>query len=214
MPTEPKTLKVKPARGRRPDPAKEEAILDAARELFLEFGYGANIDDIAERAGVVKQTIYARFKSKDELFAATVRASAEELVAPLKAGTAPGRPREALIAFGEQYHRIVLEPRRILMQRLMIGEATKFPDLARRYYEAGPCYVRGRLANWLNEMTGAGALRIEDAEIAASQFLGLIKGVEHLGALLGVGAAEDELQMRRRIASSVDAFLRIYRPEP
>ncbi len=64
------------ARGRRPDPSKEQAILDAAQALFLEKGYGASVDEIAERAGVVKQTVYSRFRSKEDLFAACVRAAA------------------------------------------------------------------------------------------------------------------------------------------
>lgn len=197
-------------RGRRPDPLKEQAILEAAQALFLEKGYVASVDEIAERAGVVKQTVYSRFRSKEDLFAACVRAGAEEVVAPLFAA-APGRSaRQTLTAFAEQYRGVVLEPKRIRLFRLLIAEADKFPDVARRFYEDGPLYVRGRLAAFLDTEARAGALDIADAGLAASQFLGLIKGVEHLGALLGVSAAENELLGRARIARSVEAFLRLY----
>ncbi len=196
-------------RGRRPDPAKDQAILDAARALFLEKGYGASIDEIAERAGVVKQTVYSRFQSKEELFAASVHAVAEQLLAPISMATA-GKPRETLLAFGDQYHRILLEPGRIQLSRLMIAEAQQFPALAKRYFDAGPLYVRNGLAAFLAKETKAGAMHVGDPAVAASQFLGMIKGVEHLGALLGVDYAENELQRRRRIAAAVDAFMKIY----
>src|SRR3954451_13792709 len=52
----------------------DESILDAATEVFAFEGYDrANMDTIAARAGATKPTLYARFGSKDDLFAAAVR---------------------------------------------------------------------------------------------------------------------------------------------
>lgn len=200
----------RPARGRRPDPAKDEAILAAARDLFVDKGYSVSIDEIAERAGVVKQTVYARFKSKEDLFGAVIRAVADELVAPLSAPDSGRSVRDRLTAIGEQYQRVILEPKRIRMARLMIAEATSFPALARRYFESGPSYVCGRLSDYLARATERGELTIEDPTLAASQFLGLLKGVNHLGALLGVENAENDLQRKRRLAAAIDAFLKLY----
>ncbi|RZS38874.1 TetR family transcriptional regulator [Herbihabitans rhizosphaerae] len=43
-------------------------IVDAARELFVEHGYGAtNLQDVADRAGVAVQTIYFVFRNKRAL---------------------------------------------------------------------------------------------------------------------------------------------------
>lgn len=196
-------------RGRKPDPAKDQAIFDAARALFLEKGYGVSIDEIAERAGVVKQTVYARYASKEDLFAATVRAVAEELLAVLAAAPA-GKPRETLTAFAEQYRRIISEPQRIKMLRLMIAQAGQFPKLAERYFEAGANYVHDRLADYIAKESAGGALDVPDPDLASSQFLGLVKGVEHIGALLGIETARDELLGKARIAASVDAFMKIY----
>lgn len=210
MPDERTANELRSGRGRRPDPAKDRAIIKAAQTLFLDKGYGVSVDEIAERAGVVKQTVYSRFKSKEELFAACIRAGAEELVAPLSAAI-PGRGvRETLTAFAEHYRRMALEPKRVQLVRVVIAEADKFPELARRFYEDGPLYIRGRLAAYLNKEVAASALRIDDTELAASQFFGLIKGVEHLGALLNVDAAEKELLQSERIAETVDAFLKLY----
>ena len=50
---------------------KRGAIVAAARQTFLENGYGqASMDRIAESAPVSVKTIYRHFKNKDELFSA------------------------------------------------------------------------------------------------------------------------------------------------
>src|SRR5437763_8535170 len=51
----------------------DDQLLDAACELFAAEGFDrANMEAIAERGGVTKPTLYARFGSKDGLFEATV----------------------------------------------------------------------------------------------------------------------------------------------
>src|SRR5687767_10562452 len=54
-------------------PITEEAFLDAATDLFARQGYGAtSVDQIALRAGSTKPTLYARFASKEELYARAI----------------------------------------------------------------------------------------------------------------------------------------------
>src|ERR1700756_3648563 len=51
----------------------DERVLDAARDIFLKRGFeGASIDEIAQAARSGKQTIYARFRNKRELFTVVV----------------------------------------------------------------------------------------------------------------------------------------------
>ncbi|WP_433608333.1 TetR/AcrR family transcriptional regulator [Prescottella agglutinans] len=51
--------------GPQRDPAIDEAVLRATRELLIENGYaGTSIDAIANRAGVGRPTIYRRWPSK------------------------------------------------------------------------------------------------------------------------------------------------------
>ena len=46
-----------------------EKIVEAARELFVEQGYGAtNLQEVADRAGVAVQTVYYVFRNKRTLF--------------------------------------------------------------------------------------------------------------------------------------------------
>lgn len=60
-------------RGRPRDPRADDAILDAALDLFVERGIeGASMEQIAKRAGVAKLTVYRRWSSKEALLAAAL----------------------------------------------------------------------------------------------------------------------------------------------
>lgn len=57
------------------------ALLQAARELIVEVGYSsAQLDEIAERAGLTKGAIYSIFGGKLELFRAVVDEHAREML--------------------------------------------------------------------------------------------------------------------------------------
>lgn len=72
-----------------------EALLAAARELFLEQGPDAPLDEVAKRAGVGAGTLYRHFPSRNDLVAAvyvadieTMCDSAEKLASGEDAGAA------------------------------------------------------------------------------------------------------------------------------
>src|SRR5262245_51380585 len=59
---------------------RREAILAAALEEFSARGFAATrLDDVAQRAGVAKGTIYLYFRDKESLFQELVR----ELLSPI-----------------------------------------------------------------------------------------------------------------------------------
>jgi AcrR family transcriptional regulator len=63
--------------GRRRDPSRDEAILDATLAAFAEEGYaGVSIEGVAARAGVGKATIYRRYAGKAQLVVEAVRVGA------------------------------------------------------------------------------------------------------------------------------------------
>lgn len=197
-------------KGRRADPQKDEAILEAATALFLERGYGASIDDIAAAAGVSKQTIYARYAGKHDLLEAIVHQTAEDLVSMLGEDVAKGAPAETLTKFAERFVEIVFDARRVAMQRLIIAQSAQFPDLASLYHKSGPLFVQDRLAEFLEREAAAGRLLIDDARLATSQLLGLILGADHLASLMGLLDPESEIQRRARVRGAVQCFVRLY----
>jgi len=56
-----------------------ERILESAAEVFAELGYGATMEQVAERAGLGVGTLYRRFPNKSELVKAIIDAANERI---------------------------------------------------------------------------------------------------------------------------------------
>src|SRR5262245_39260887 len=98
-------------KGRCPLPERRQALLEAARAVFLEKGYAnATIDAVVERAGGSKATVYGLFENKEGLLAALVAEAAEELSALVKPSALDGKIDEYLRDFGRHYLDILTRP--------------------------------------------------------------------------------------------------------
>jgi TetR/AcrR family transcriptional repressor of mexJK operon len=75
-----------------------------------------------------------------------------------------------------EYVAFVIRPEVIRLRRLVIGEAGRFPELARQYYERVPERVYEGLAKLLAQLDDAGKLSIEDPLLAAQHFAWLLLG--------------------------------------
>ncbi len=80
----------------RPAVVSTEQILEAARELFLEQGFGVTTAVIARRAGVSEGSIFKRFASKEELFFAALGIPDPPWTAGLEEGAGQGEITENL----------------------------------------------------------------------------------------------------------------------
>ena len=167
---------------RAPRLASGGAIREAAAKLFLEKGYQAtSMDEIAAAARISKQTIYTHFASKEELFSDLVLANADrvdEFAAELLRTFHSAEDLEAgLRQVARMYAGFVVRPEVLQLRRLVLGEAGRFPELARTYYERVPERVYGMLAELFAELGGEGRLRVDDPLLAAQHFAWLILGI-------------------------------------
>lgn len=84
-----------------------ERVLQAAQDLFAERGQDVKMEEVAQRAGVGVGTIYRRFRSKEELFAAVSNAACADTRHSLQeaahAGCDPAGKLRALVLV--QYRR-------------------------------------------------------------------------------------------------------------
>jgi AcrR family transcriptional regulator len=116
--------------------ARREAILAAALDEFSARGFAATrLDDVAQRAGVAKGTIYLYFRDKESLFQELIRTMLTPLVGTIEALGKADLPVSALAEhFADLFVREVYETRRKDVIRLMIAEGGRFPNLAEFYY--------------------------------------------------------------------------------
>lgn len=188
---------------------RREMLLKAAAEVFFEQGYAStSIDAIIERAGGSKRNIYNEFGSKEGLFAAIVRSSADSALSSLSQEQIEGRGlEETLTAFGQHLMEIYMSPTVVSVYRIAINEANRFPDLARSFYEQGPGRAASQLAEVLEFAAQRGEIEPRDYSRAAGLFVGMIRDNLHLQVVLGLRSPPLEPEVRRIVSSAVDIFL-------
>ena len=188
-----------------------EQILDVATPLFLSRGYGAtSIEEVAKQARMSKRTVYSRFRDKAALFGAVVHRLVERLRPP---NAAPeqlfeGASLEAILQrLGRLILRAALSPPALALHRVIVADATRFPELAEAVNQEGTRRdaIR-RIAALLEREASPGALRAGKAEFAAEQFLHmLVAGPQRRALGLGTPMSDAELDAWARDA--VDLFL-------
>ena len=196
---------------------KRKAILDAATELFLRNGYrGTSMDEIAESAAVSKQTVYKHFADKERLFSEIVTATVDEIADPnydeVLNLTDTGDVERDLRDFARGQLRAVMEPRLLQLRRLVIGEAGRFPQLGRLFYERGPGRTIDALATMFERLASRGALELDDPRLAAAHFNWLVMSIPlNQAMLLGEDEPATPTELKRYADAGVRAFLAAYR---
>lgn len=193
-----------------------DAIREAAAAIFLEKGYqSTSMDDIAAAAHISKQTIYTHFSDKETLFADLVLGNTDPVEAFIADITRTVHEAESLDAglseVARSYLRVVARPQVLRLRRLVIGEAGRFPELARTYYERVPQRVYTALGELMKTLSDEGRLRLSDPDLAASHFAWLILGVPlDRGMFYGPDETMTDGELDRLADAAVDVFMAAY----
>jgi TetR/AcrR family transcriptional repressor of mexJK operon len=195
---------------------KRRAILEAGTSLFLVHGYrGTSMDEIAALAGVSKQTVYKHFADKESLFSEIVTSTVEEVAEPIHAEVLElqdsGDVEADLRGLARQLLGQVMQPRILQLRRLVIGEAGRFPDLGRTFYEQGPGRTMAALATVFERLVDRGVLHPGDPLLAAAHFNWLVMSIPlNRAMLLGEDAAPASAELDQYADAGVRVFLAAY----
>jgi TetR/AcrR family transcriptional repressor of mexJK operon len=195
---------------------KRQAMLDAATTLFLRQGYrGTSMDEIAAAARVSKQTVYKHFADKERLFTEIVVGTVEEVAGPVHEAVLELQDTGDLDAdlrrLARQLLRLVMQPRILQLRRLVIGEAGRFPELGRTFYEQGPGRTIAALATVFERLADRGVLRAGDQRLAAAHFNWLVMSIPlNRAMLLGDDAPPPAAELDRYADAGVRTFLAAY----
>jgi AcrR family transcriptional regulator len=197
-------------RWRRRKDARPEEIVVAALEVFGERGFAATkLEDVARRAGVTKGTIYLYFDSKDALFKAVVR---ESIVPALALGerfvAEHAGPARALFAqLVRKWWELVGETRLAAIPKLVMAEATSFPELARFYYQEVVRRGKALFAAVLERGIAAGEFRRLDVPQAVGLAMApLVHAIVLKHSLLK--CVREPIDLRAYVEAHIDIFLR------
>jgi TetR/AcrR family transcriptional regulator of autoinduction and epiphytic fitness len=193
----------------------EAAILAAARALFLEAGYdGANLDQVARRAGVARQTVYNRFGSKEAMFRAMVeehwrRFNRAEALGDLGSTVRAGDLRAALDRIARALLAFLDGSDQIAFTRLVIAESRRLPWVAEDFHRLGKGPAVDSFAEKLDMLQAAGVIACPDPRLAARQFIGLIQEFVLWPQVMATGEAETP-DREKVVAEAIEMFVARY----
>ncbi|MGC2412714.1 MAG: TetR/AcrR family transcriptional regulator [Stellaceae bacterium] len=195
---------------------KAETILAAAERAFLAAGFGAvTMDAIAREAGVSKATVYAHFHGKEELFGAVVADLSQRRFGGFSAEALDPLDIEAsLTTIARGFLDLVLSPEGIALNRIIVGEVTRFPALGQVFWAAAPERQRAQIEALLRRAAAVGSLAIPDPRLAAEQFVALARGEIHFRSMLRLEDPRDPASLGAAAANAVATFLRAFAPVP
>lgn len=186
---------------------KRTAIVDAAREAFLDTGYAeTSVHRIAAAAGVSIKTVYRHFDGKDDLFSAVMQDACsvpeglEGEHADLPWFTEP--PQVGLPLAGVDYLQRVLSPTELALYRVVTRDAPRFPELGQRYRQVMDVRVQA-LGQYLDHWAPSQGWKVGNTRSAAAMFVALLGRDLFEDALHGVREpAEEELTDRAHSAAN------------
>ena len=199
---------VKRPRGRpqvRCDEDTRQLIIEAGAKEFQAKGYAATcIGDVAQRAGVSTRTLYRLIPTKAVLFRAVVTDSIDGFMLAIDEQVLATLTLEAALErILAEFGRLTLSDETIAINRLVIGECERFPEIAAAFYEAAIQRVSDAMANWLRRQGEQGLIQLDDPQTAAGILRGMMIMDPQRAAMLGQRSAPgpEEIAQRARICS-------------
>lgn len=165
---------VKRGRGRPRDPRTDAKITEAAAALIIERGFdGMTVDDVAERAGVGKATVYRRWPSKSDLAFASISTRIRDEFPEPDTGSIVTDLREVIqasIAFAAS-------PAGNALAKMCVAEATRDPRVAELIHNTQHHRIAW-LRGVLERAIARGEVRADaDPDIAYKWFMGYLLSV-------------------------------------
>ncbi len=195
---------------------KHEAIIDAAIELLPKHGFEkTTMDRIAEAAGVSKQTVYSHFENKQELFAAAVNKMVDQYQLSANHIDMDLPVADFLHEFATHMAEAFISEECIQIHRMLLSHLSEDEDdpLTHAMWQAGPEQVQGVLADYFASKTDSGELAVAEPELAAQQFIYLLKAEANNRAVFCLPNQRALEQLKRYVRLSVELFLAYYATE-
>jgi hypothetical protein len=112
---------------------------------------------------------------------------------------------------GAAYIEFLCSPEKASALRTVIAIADRMPEIGKVFYETGPSQGIAKLADYLRAETQAGVLAVDDAEVAAAQFLDACQSTLFKPVLFNFAEAPAPDPIKHVVGIAVKTFLAAYR---
>jgi AcrR family transcriptional regulator len=198
--------------GRPPARSDEETrrlMIEAARHEFQANGYAATcMNDVAQRAGVSTKTMYRLIPTKADLFNSVVSDRIGRFMPEIDADALDALPlTEALERMLVAYGTLTLSEDTIAINRLVISECDRFPEVAATFYEAAVLRTSKAMAGWLRRQCERGLINLEDPDAAAGMLRGMMIMEPQRAVMLRQRGVPDRDEIGARAKHCASLFL-------
>jgi TetR/AcrR family transcriptional regulator, mexJK operon transcriptional repressor len=187
---------------------KRAEIVATAQDLFFREGYsGTSMSQIAAAVGGSKATLYNHFQSKEELLLAVVQDVVQPRPEDYDLSTMPSEFRAWLAWFGQATVTKITSYKYVSLQRLAAGEALRFPEIGRLFYESGVMPGILMVTPQFAAAMDKGVLRRADPQVAVEQFLELCLGWMLRRMIWNIQPAPSDAEIEKTVRDAVSAFM-------
>jgi len=161
---------------------KKQKILDAASECFAKFGYKkTTLDDIGEKIGLNKASLYYYFKNKEEIFTTIVINEVEKYIKEVHSSA------EENVECEEQLFNYFVQRLSFLNDSIVVQQITEIePEKLQLLIESGQSVLmklyledKAFLSKLLNKCIENGRIQDCDVEKVGTYLFGLVDGIKH-----------------------------------
>jgi len=193
---------------------RREALLQAADELFLRYGFdGVSLDSLVAHVGGSKASIYQFFGCKKGLLVALVQRRHDcffsENALPTELGAAP--LKQVLIDTARKLFNGFNQPDKIAFMRLIVRESQRDPEIGRIAYELGPARGQSNMAQILREADSRGEIYCPQPYESAIMFGGFLQHIKWR-LLVGLPPFEDSVNIDHFFEFFINSFLMAHHP--
>ncbi|MGO4712654.1 TetR/AcrR family transcriptional regulator [Bradyrhizobium sp. 2TAF24] len=193
----------------RSDDDTRAIIFEAARHQFIEKGFAAtSMETIARSAGVSTRTLYRLVPNKNALFEAMLTARLDRFLEKVNLQTCEHQDIElALRAALTVCAEMMFDDEVIAMQRVMLAEGDRVPEMAETFYQKAMRRSVAALADWLRARRQRSLLEFDDAEEAAGILIGMLAFAPQRAALFGHQPLPSREATEARVRTCAALFL-------
>lgn len=193
----------------RSDEETRALIFAAARREFAASGFaGSNMENVARAAGISTKTLYRLIPNKAALFEGMITDRLDDFAQILDLQACGSHDialalRDALLVCAG----LVLNPDVIALQRMVLAESDKFPELAQTFYTKAMQRTVAALAKWLRVEKERGLIAIGDPDDVAGMLLGMMASEPQRASMFGRRPSLTQEELERRAHSCATLFL-------
>lgn len=177
---------------------RKTRIVDVATALFLEKGFAeTSLMDVARQAGVATRTIYQHYGNKEDIFRAVLEQRLIDAKDELPATDIDQPLVDVLVNTAQYILTNALSGDAIPLQRLMIAESNRFPELIRQVFETLYSRFHTNVVTTFERLVAANQIPAGDHIDTTKYFIDLLLGNTPLQMTMSwiqVGPSEQEIR--------------------